>query len=170
VSVRRVAVFTVWLTSLIAWTACAHVPDRYESLRQATTEPIPGTFSYELEPVDGFHPSFDPDTAYAKLVERAPGPVMITLATVHDTDFDATWGPAWVFFARDVCFATAKGDVVSPARSGNDACSVANMWVQVIDATSGDPLGSFTAYDGTTTWVPTREGDPAQVAGATRFH
>ena len=169
-SVRRVAVCTVWLISLIAWTACTHVPDPYEPLRQATTEPIPGTFSYVLVPVGGFHPSFEPDTAYAKLVERAPGPVTITLATVHDTDFDATWGPAWVFFARDVCFATAKGDVVSPARSGNDACSDANMWVQVIDATSGDPLGSFTAYDDTTTWIPDREGDPTQVAGATRFH
>ena len=38
--------------------------------------------------------------------------------------------------------------VVSPARSGNEACTDANMWVQAIDATSGNTLGSFTAYDG----------------------
>ena len=46
----------------------------------------------------------------------------------------------------------------------------ANLWVQVIDAGDGRSLGSFTAYDGTTTWVPDREGDPAQVSGTTRFH
>ena len=40
----------------------------------------------------------------------------------------------------------------------------------VIDAGDGRSLGSFTAYDGTTTWVPDREGDPAQVSGTTRFH
>ena len=53
---------------------------------------------------------------------------------------------------------------------GNDACGDANLWVQVIDAGYGRSLGSFTAYDATTTWVPDREGDPAQVSGTTRFH
>ena len=106
----------------------------------------------------------------ANLVERAPSEVTITLATVRDTDFGTTWGPGWVLFARDICFATSKGDIVSPARSGNDACGDANLWVQVIDAGDGRSLGSFTAYDGTMTWVPDREGDPAQVSGTTRFH
>ena len=42
--------------------------------------------------------------------------------------------------------------------------------MQAIDARDGRLLGSFTAYDGTTTWMPDREGDPAQVSGTTRFH
>ena len=164
------AVIAIWLTALLVGTTCAREPDPFEPLRQATSEPIPGTFSYVLEPVGGFRPSFDPATEYTSLAERTRDRVTITLATVHDTDFGSTWGPAWVFFARDICFASSKGDVVSPARSGNDACSDANMWVQVIDAIDGTPLGSFGAYDGTTTWVPDREGDPSQVAGTTRFH
>ena len=167
---RSSAIIAVWLATVIAGTACAREPDAYGPLRQKTTQPIPGTLSFVLEPVGDFRPSFDPDAAYANLVELAPGRVTITLATVHDTDFGTTWGPAWVLFARDVCFATSKGDIVSPARSGNDACGDANLWVQVIDARDGRSLGSFTAYDGTTTWVPDREGDPAQVSGTTRFH
>lgn len=166
----RTASPVIALGVMALWaSACSSEPDPYGPLRQATIQPIPGTLSYVLEPVEGFHPSFDPHAAYATLTERAPGAVIITLATVHDTDFGNTWGPAWVLFARGVCFATSKGDVVSPARSGNDGCGETNMWVQVIDAGDGDPLGSFGAYDATTTWAPDREGDPAQVAGTTRF-
>ena len=155
---------------LVAGVSCSHGPDTFGALRQATVEAIPGTFSYELEPVGGFRPEVAPDADYRSLARRTTGTVMVTLATVHDTDFGTVWGPAWVFFARDVCFATSKGDVVSPARSGNDPCSDANMWVQVIDANSGATLGSFAAYDGSGRWVPQRQGEPGQVPGATRFH
>jgi hypothetical protein len=155
---------------LVAVASCSHGPDTFGALRQATVEAIPGTFSYELLPVGGFRPEVAPDAEYDSLARRTDGTVMVTLATVHDTDFGTRWGPAWVFFARDVCFATSKGDVVSPARSGNDPCSDANMWVQVIDANSGATLGSFAAYDGTGRWAPQRQGDPSQVPGTTRFH
>jgi hypothetical protein len=155
---------------LLAGVSCAHGPDTFAPLRQTTIEAIPGTFSYELEPVGSFRPQVAPGPDYTALARRTTGTVMVTLATVHDTDFGTRWGPAWVFFARDVCFATSKGDVVSPARSGNDPCSDANMWVQVIDANSGASLGSFTAYDGTGSWQPEREGNPSQVAGTTLFH
>jgi hypothetical protein len=167
---RSGAIIAILLATLIAGTACAREPDAYGPLRQETTQPIPGTLSFVLEPVGDFRPSFGPEAAYANLVERAPGEVTITLAIVHDADFGTRWGPAWVLFARDVCFASSKGDIVSPARSGNDACGDANLWVQVIDAGDGRSLGSFTAYDGTTAWLPDREGDPAQVSGTTRFH
>jgi hypothetical protein len=167
---RSGAIIAILLATLIAGSACARETDTYGPLRQRATQPIPGTLSFVLEPVGDYRPSFDPGAAYENLVERAPGGVMITLATVHDTDFGTTWGPAWVLFARDVCFATSKGDIVSPARSGNDPCGDANLWVQAIDAGDGRSLGSFTAYDGTTTWTPDREGDPAQVSGTTRFH
>ena len=164
------AVIAIWSTMLVAGTACAHGPDPFGPLRQATVEAVPGTLSYELEPVGDYRPQVAPDADYTALIRRTPGTVTLTLATVHDTDFGTRWGPAWVFFARDVCFATSKGDVVSPARSGNDACTDANMWVQVIDATSGATLGSFTAYDGSERWMPERQGDPSQVPGTTRFH
>ena len=155
---------------LVAAASCAHGPDTFGPLRQAAVEAVPGTLSYELEPVGDYRPQIAPDADYSELVRRTPGTVTVSLATVHDTDFGTRWGPAWVFFARDVCFATSKGDVVSPARSGNDACTDANMWVQVIDATSGATLGSFTAYDGSERWLPEREGDPSQIPGTTRFH
>jgi hypothetical protein len=155
---------------LVAAASCSHGPDTFAPLRQAAVEAVPGTLSYELEPVGDYRPQVGPDAEYTALAGRTPGTVTVTLATVHDTDFGTRWGPAWVFFARDVCFATSKGDVVSPARSGNEACTDANMWVQVIDATSGTTLGSFTAYDGSERWVPDREGDPSQVPGTTRFH
>ena len=161
---------SVLVLFLLAATACAHGPDTFGPLRQATVEAVPGTLSYELEPVGDYRPQVAPDADYTALIRRTPGTVTLTLATVHDTDFGTRWGPAWVFFARDVCFATSKGDVVSPARSGNDACTDANMWVQVIDATSGATLGSFTAYDGSERWMPERQGDPSQVPGTTRFH
>jgi hypothetical protein len=161
--------YLVVLFVLVA-TSCSRTPDRFEPLRQATVEAVPGTLSYELEPVGDYRPEVAPDADYTALAKRTPGTVTVTLATVHDTDFGTRWGPAWVFFARDVCFATSKGDVVSPARSGNEACTDANMWVQAIDATNGATLGSFTAYDGSERWTPQREGDPSQVPGTTRFH
>src|SRR5438093_439800 len=144
----------VWSPPIFGWIAQAF------DLRAAMVEAIPGTFSYELEPVEGFRPQIAPGADYTALTRRTMGTVMVTLATVHDTDFGTRWGPAWVFFARDVCFATSKGDVVSPARSGNDACTDANMWVQVIDATSGATLGSFTAYERSERWMPERAGGP----------
>jgi hypothetical protein len=155
---------------LVLCVGCSHGPDPFGALRQSSVEAVPGTFSYELEPVGGYRPQIAPDADYAALARRTSGTVMVTLATVHDTDFGTRWGPAWVFFVRDVCFATSKGDVVSPARSGNDPCSDANMWVQVIDASDGASLGSFSAYDGSERWLPTRQGDPAQVTGTIRFH
>jgi hypothetical protein len=155
---------------LLAGVSCVHGPDTFGPLRQAAAEAIPGTLSYELEPVGGFRPRVEPGTEYQALARRTTGTVVITLATVLDTDSGTRWGPAWVFFARDVCFASSKGDVVSPARSGNDPCSDANMLVKVVDATNGASLGSFTAYEGTGRWLPDREGDPTQVPGAIRFH
>jgi hypothetical protein len=156
--------------SLVVGVSCSHGPDTFGALRQATVEAVPGTLGYQLEPVGDFRPEIAPDADYAALTERTDGRVMVTLATVHDIDYGTRWGPAWVFFARDMCFATSKGDLVSPGRSGNDPCSDANMWVQVIDANSGASLGSFSAYDGSERWTPSRAGDPSQVPGTIRFH
>ena len=160
----------VMAACLVVAVSCSHGPDTFAALRQATVEAVPGTLGYELEPVGDFRPEIAPDADYSALARRTDGAVMVTLATVHDIDYGTSWGPAWVFFARDVCYATSKGDLVSPTRSGNDPCSDANMWVQVIDASSGASLGSFSAYDGSGRWLPDHAGDPSQVPGTTRFH
>ena len=88
---------------------------------------------------------------------------------MHTTG-DVDWGPSWVFFTNDLCYFTAKGDYVSPSRAGEgDGCRPRNMFVQVVDATSGELRAVFEAYDADLTWLPERLGTPAQVAGSTRF-
>ena len=72
--------------------------------------------------------------------------------------------------SRDLCYFTAKGDFVSPSRSGDgDGCTPRNVLVQVVDASTGDFVAVFEAYDADLTWLPDRVGTPAQVPGARRF-
>jgi hypothetical protein len=68
---------------------------------------------------------------------------------------------------RGLCYFTAKGDLVSPGRSGEDPCTPENMLVQVVDATSGDLVAVFSAFDFEGTWAPERQ---AAVTDSTRFH
>ena len=44
-----------------------------------------------------------------------------------------------------------------------------NVLVQVVDASTGEFVAVFEAYDAELDWLPQREGTPAQVPGATRF-
>ena len=89
---RSGAIIGIWLATVIAGTACAREPDAYGPLRQRTTQPIPGTLSFVLEPASDFHPSFDPDAVYANLVELAPGRVTITWATDVPGDSQVQYG------------------------------------------------------------------------------
>jgi hypothetical protein len=88
---------------------------------------------------------------------------------------DHTLGPpAWVFVTPHTCYATAKGDLVSPGRTGN-GCTQENLYVQGVDATTGERLGGFSAFDTPTGWSPTRAGTPEVVVattqdGTTRLH
>jgi hypothetical protein len=156
--------------------ACAHDTGPYAAFRQAKDEAIPGTFDEWLAPPpSGATPSLSPQRAYRGLPGAGTqSDVMATYAVVRNAQDGSTTSPSWVFITRDLCYFSAKGDLVSPARAGKaDACTRDNLLVQVVDATTGSLASVFSAYDVTTSWSPAREGNPAQDgadAGATRFH
>ena len=153
-------------------TACGGgEPNRFEPLHQSERQEIPGTFGYDLVPVDGFETEIDPGAAWRDLPGAGRGAaVSVTLAEVESPAEGVDWGPSWVYFTNDLCYFTAKGDFVSPSRSGeDDGCTPQNVLVQVVDATSGEFRAVFEAYDAGLNWLPERVGSPDQVAGATRF-
>ncbi len=161
---------------VLALSACARDHGPWAAYRQARDEAIPGTFDEWLAPPPGdARPSLSPDQAYRGLPGAGTQPdVMATFAVVRNAQNGTTTAPSWVFVTRDLCYFSAKGDLVSPARAGKaDACTRDNLLVQVVDASTGKLTSVFSAYDTSTTWAPAREGDPAQEAGAsgaTRFH
>jgi hypothetical protein len=167
----RIALATVLAVAagVAWWTVRRPGDDAYAPLRQAVEEAIPGTFGYVLRPPDD-GATADPVEAYAGLLGAGDNrDVALTLATVTNDDEGNEWGPAWVYVTHDLCYFTAKGDLVSPGRSGRkDACTKRNMLVQVVDATSGEMVAAFPAFDLELGWLPQREGTPTQ-AGMTRF-
>jgi hypothetical protein len=165
----RAVPFTMVL-ALIA-SGCGGEPDPYAPLHQSVRQEIPGTFGYDLVPADGFTTEVDPVRAWRDLpgADRG-GDVSVTLAEVETPTDGVSGGPSWVFFTNDLCYFTAKGDYVSPSRSGEgDGCTPQNVLVQVVDATSGEFRAVFEAYDADLDWLPERAGSPDQVPGATRF-
>ena len=163
---------TAFLVATFTVVACGtSSPPPYEPLRQATRQEIPGAFGYDLVPVGDFRPSVDPARIWPGLPGAGTGTdVSVTLAEVVHTTDGVGWGPSWVFFTNDLCYFTAKGDYVSPSRAGeSDGCRPRNMFVQVVDASSGELRAVFEAYDADLTWLPERVGTPAQVASTTRF-
>ena len=162
---------TVALLVLLG-SGCTHGPDPYATVRQAREEKIPGTFSYVLRPPGDIAPTVGPQHAYDGLPGAGTEPdVTVTFAVVLDTDSGRSWGPAWVFFTRHLCYFSAKGDLVSPGRFGDgDACTDQNMFVQVVDVRSGSLVGAFSAYDTTVGWLPDRGEQPVHLDGTTRFH
>jgi len=63
---------------------------------------------------------------------------------------------------------------VSPGRTGN-GCTEENLYVQGVNATTGEPLGGFSAFLPPGGWTPSREGTPPVVVattqlGSTRLH
>jgi hypothetical protein len=167
--VRVGAVTTVFL--VLAAAACGGRSDPYAPLLQAERQEIPGTFGYDLVPVDGFATEVDPVSAWRDLPGAGRGSkVSVTLAAVENPSEGVDWGPSWVYFTSDLCYFTAKGDFVSPSRSGQgDGCTPSNVLVQVVDAGSGEFRAVFEAYDADLTWLPERVGTPGQVPGATSF-
>lgn len=161
---------------LVAGTGCRSAPDPYAAYRQTIVEDVPGTFDWQLRPVAGdFRPAIAPQDAYGKVFEAGARPDAIAvLAQVGNRVDNGLGPPAWVFITPHMCFATAKGDLVSPGRSG-DGCTDENLYVQGVDATTGEPLGGFTAYEPPAPWEPMRAGQPAPVvattqAGSTLLH
>ena len=161
---------------LVMFAGCSSAPDPYAAFRQTTDEDVPGTFDWQLHPVDGdYRPAIAPQDAYATVFEAGKRPEAIAvLAQVGNALEDTLGPPAWVFITPDMCFATAKGDLVSPGRTGN-GCTEQNLYVQGVDATTGETLGGFSAFDPPIHWQPAREGQPTPVvattqAGSTRLH
>ena len=152
------AVFAV--ASIGLWVGVTHQgapADPYASLRQATAQTVPGTFGFVLSPPPAeFSPSVSPVEALHAAVpagQTPPGAVMWTLADVPSLYAD---GPAWVFVFRNLCFLSNKGDIVSPSRSagGPAVCTSDNLYVEVVDASTGEVVSSETGYDTSSAWAP----------------
>jgi hypothetical protein len=156
--------------------ACSSEPDPYASYRETVVEDVPGAFDWQLQPVsDDFRPAIAPEVAYEEVFGAGTrSEAMAVLAQVYNAVEHTTAPPAWVFITPHMCFATAKGDLVSPGRTG-DGCTDDNLYVQGVDATTGERLGGFSAYDSVAGWSPARRGTPAPVVattqeGSTRLH
>jgi len=168
---RPAGLLAIIVAVVVAPASCGPArDDAYAPLRQAVEQPVPGTFGYLLRPPEG-RAVADPASAYDALLGASDErDVSLTLATVTNVDRGEEWGTAWVYVTHDLCYFTAKGDLVSPGRAGKrDACTKRNMLVQVVDAQTGEMVAAFPAFDLERGWLPVREGTPSQ-AGLTRFH
>ena len=151
-------------------------PDPSAPYRLTGAEEVPGSFDWSLLP-----PEDDPEISVADAFGRLPGAgeepsSFVALGRVRN-EFDGALGPtAWLFITPHLCFATAKGDLVSPGRFGDgDGCTDDNLYVQGVDARTGEVLGGFTAFDTVEGWTPARAGLPSPIdvrtqAGTTRLH
>ncbi len=151
-------------------------PDPYAAYRQTVAEKVPGTLDWQLEPIaDDFRATVGPAQAYQELFTAGDRATAFAILAQVANLTDHTLGPpAWVFVTPRTCYATAKGDLVSPGRTGN-GCTPKNLYVQGVDATTGERLGGFSAFDTPTGWTPARAGIPASVMattqeGTTRLH
>jgi hypothetical protein len=161
----------------IALAACRTAPpDPYAAYRQTVSERVPGSFDWEIQPVPGdYRAAIGPAEAYEKVYAAGRQPDATAILGQARNDLNTEPGPpAWIFITPDTCFATAKGDLVSPGRTGN-GCTEENLYVQGVNATTGEPLGGFSAFLPPGGWTPSREGTPSVVVattqlGSTRLH
>ena len=150
--------------------ACTAEPDPYAAYRQTMPEAIPGSFDWALEPIDdGYRAEVAPSAAFEEIFQAGSRPsALVMLGRVRNT-YDGTIGPAaWIFVTPRMCFATAKGDLVSPGRSG-DGCVDENLYVQGVDATTGATLGGFPAFQPEGGWLPARAGTPSPIEVTTEL-
>lgn len=136
----------------------------YAALHQVRVEEVPGTLLLELvPPPEGFRPRLSPEEAYDIAWAQKPASgVERTLAIVRDRYFGADSSPDWVFIARNECYPAAKGDLVSPARSGSvdEACTEEHLALVSVDAHDGLPAASYLGVDIGADWVPAIAGGP----------
>ena len=151
-------------------------PDPYAAYRQTQAELVPGSFDWEIQPTDAdFRATIGPAEAYEKVYAAGRQPdATAVLGQVYNRVEHTTGPPAWIFITPDTCFATAKGDLVSPGRTGT-GCTQENLYVQGVDATTGETLGGFSAFMPPDGWAPARAGTPPVVTattqlGTTRLH
>ena len=132
----------------------------YASMRQASEQEVPGSWGLVLSPPPSdLSPTVSPERARRIAIRvRTRGDVFETLANVPGMVVGgASPRPAWVVFARDLCFAQSKGDLVSSSRRDPkdvERCSDHDLWVTVVDPMTGESLASLGAYDDTGRWTP----------------
>lgn len=151
--------------------------DPHDAYRLVEAQQVPGSFDWSLLPPGDEAPMIEPADAYTRLPGAGEQPeALVALGRVRG-EFDGAVGPtAWLFVTPHLCFATAKGDLVSPGRFGDgDGCTDENLYVQGVDAMTGEVLGGFSAFQPPGGWEPTREGTPAMTVvttqeGTTRLH
>ncbi len=140
--------------------ACAGEPPAYPHLRQASEEEVPGTWGLTLRPPpDDLDPAITPEEA-TRLAIRVDveGEILQTLAIVPGSFVGEPEDvPAWVVIARDLCFASSKGDLVSSSRRDPkdvERCGDANLWIEMVDPITGESLASTSGYDLSEIWTP----------------
>ena len=138
---------------------------------------MPGTFDWQLHPVDdGFRPTISPEAAYADGVRGGRRPDATAVLAQVRNEFEDTVGPtAWVFVTPAHVLRDREGRPGLARTAPGDGCTDENLYVQGVDATTGEALGGFRAFDTADAWAPARPGSPAPVeartqAGTTRLH
>ena len=137
-------------------------PPAYASLRLTRTQELPGAFGASVDPPSRwFDPSISPSRALSIVQGQAvPQRAVEMLAAVPPATLRLSSGgstPAWVIMTPGLCFASSKGDLVSSSRrdpSTVPRCSDQNMWVVMVNASSGKMIASMGAYDATGSWSP----------------
>ena len=154
---RRTIALAVALGTLLV--ACG-APAPYASLRQTAEQEVPGSWGLVLSPPPSdLAPAITPERARHLAIRiHTDGAIFEPLANVPGSFVGASSArPAWVVFARDLCFAQSKGDLVSSSRRDPrdvERCSDRNLWVTVIDPMTGESLSSLGAYDDSGRWSP----------------
>ena len=158
---RPLAHLTVILTVL---TACASQPAPYPAMRQTREQEVPGTFGFRLRPPGDAEVEVSPERAVGIAMRggEAPGKALVSLATVDGAfvaraDRPAGDVTAWVVAIRNLCFASQKGDLVSSSRRDPEdveRCGDANLWITVVDPSTGETLSAVSGYDAGLTWEP----------------
>jgi hypothetical protein len=145
---------------LLVLAGCSSAPSSYPELRQATEEQVPGTWGLVLRPPpEDLDPAIGPREARRLAIRvQTQGEVFQTLAVVPSSfTGDDEDRAAWVVVARNLCFASSKGDLVSSSRrdpADVERCGDANLWIEIVDPMTGESLSSTSGYDQTERWVP----------------
>lgn len=146
--------------ALLVLAACSSEPASYPELRQSVEEEVPGTWGLVLRPPpEDLEPAVAPRQARRLAIRiETEGEIFQTLAMVpRSFTGDEQDRAAWVVFARNLCFADSKGDLVSSSRRDPEdveRCSDANLWIEMVDPVTGESLASTSGYDESEDWLP----------------
>jgi hypothetical protein len=156
--------------SLVALAAACDGSDPSDVYRLRDAQEVPGSVDWSLLPPDDVRPAIGPGEAFRELPGAGEEPEVTVALGRAENRLDGSVGPtAWLFVTPHLCFATAKGDLVSPGRFGDgDPCTDDNLYIQGVDAVTGEVLGGFTAFRPPGGWTFEREGEPQPVVVTTQ--